>query len=64
MLRMIQWESRQGLNTERDFRVSVNGTDFSICEPWPFDTKLYSHKFKVPGVRYEVGVCIAPGNII
>ena len=27
-------------------------------EPIPFNAKWYSHKFKGPGLRYEVAVCI------
>lgn len=42
----------------------MDGTDFRIYEPSPFDAKWYSHKFKGPGVRYEVGVCIATGHIV
>lgn len=38
--------------------TSVDGTDFRIEEPTPFDGKWYSHKFKGPGVRYEVVIGI------
>ena len=33
-------------------------------EPSPIDPKWFSHKFKGPGSRYEVGVCIATGPIV
>eukprot|EP00171_Calliarthron_tuberculosum_P023094 IDg23094t1 len=39
-------------------RVSVDGTDCQIAEPRPFNRGWYSHKFKGPGVRYEVGIVI------
>ena len=44
--------------------VTIDGTDFRIKEPRPFSPSWYSHKFKGPGVRYEVGVCIATGWIV
>jgi len=44
--------------------VSLDGTDFRIFEPVPFDKKWYSHKFHGPGVRYEVGLCINTGHIV
>jgi len=44
--------------------VSVDGTDCQIQEPSPFNAKWYSHKFKGPGLRYEVGVCISTGHIV
>lgn len=45
-------------------KISVDGTDFRIYEPKPFDSMWYSHKFRGPGVRYEVGVCIQTGWIV
>lgn len=45
-------------------KVSIDGTDFRIREPSPFDPKWFSHKFHGPGVRYEVGVCIQTGWIV
>jgi hypothetical protein len=44
--------------------VTVDGTDFRIREPIPFDRKWYSHKFNGPGVRYEVAICIQTGWIV
>jgi len=41
---------------------SVDGTDCQIQEPLLFNAKWYSHKFKGPGLRYEVGVCISTGH--
>ena len=42
----------------------MDGTDFPIYEPAPFNPMWYSHKFKGPGVRYEVAVCIMTGHIV
>ena len=44
--------------------ISLDGTDFRILEPSPFDPKWYSHKFKGAGVRYEVGICLKTGWIV
>ena len=44
--------------------VSVDGSDFRIQEPSPFSKKWYSHKFHGPGLRYEVGVSVACGDIV
>lgn len=45
-------------------KISVDGTDFKIYEPTPFDPKWYSHKFKGPGLRYEVGLNIQTGDLV
>lgn len=44
--------------------VSLDGTDFSIYEPTPFDAKWYSHKLNGPGLRYEIGICLRTGDIV
>ena len=44
--------------------VSVDGTDFRIREPQPFDKGWYSVKFNGPAVKYEVAICIATGWIV
>ena len=41
--------------------MTVDGTDFQIREPSPFNPAWFSHKFNGPGVRYEFGVCIQTG---
>ena len=43
--------------------LMVDGTDFRIPEPVPFDRKWYSHKFKGPGLHYKVAVGIYTGLI-
>lgn len=42
----------------------MDGVDFKILEPSNFDRKWYSHKFKGPGLRYELGLCIRSGSIV
>ncbi len=44
--------------------ISVDGTDCRIMEPTPFSPMWYSHKFKGPGIRYEVGVSIQTSDIV
>ena len=66
----IVWSSR----LEQDQRLlydngtvvyaTVDGTDFRIQEPRPFSKRWYSHKFKGPGLRYEVAVSIDKDGII
>ena len=44
--------------------VTVDGTDCRINEPSPFSRSWFSHKFKGPGLRYEIGLCIQTGWIV
>ena len=44
-------------------KVTLDGTDCPINEPVPFNPKYYSHKFKGPGLKYELGICIQTGWI-
>ena len=44
--------------------MSVDGTDFKINQSQNFETKWFSHKFRGPGLRYEVAINIQTGNII
>jgi hypothetical protein len=44
--------------------VSVDGTDFRIPEPSPFNAKWWSHKFNAPAIRYEIAICIQTGHIV
>ena len=43
--------------------LTIDGTDFQINEPSPFDPMWYSHKFNGAALRYEVGICIQTGWI-
>ena len=45
-------------------KVTLDGTDCRIREPAPFNTKWYSHKFRGPGLRYEIGLCNVSGHIV
>ena len=42
----------------------MDGTDFAINEPQPFDRMWYSHKFKGAGVRYELAICLQTGDLV
>lgn len=42
----------------------MDGVDFQIEEPKPFDRKWFSHKFKAAALRYEIGLNIRTGHII
>ena len=42
----------------------MDGTDFWIPEPTPFDRKWYSHKFNHAALRYEIAMCIQTGWIV
>ena len=44
--------------------ITVDGTDFWVPEPKPFNKGYYSHKYKHAGLRYEIGICIATGWIV
>ena len=44
--------------------ITVDGTDFLVQEPSPFDPDYFSHKFDHAGLRYEVGICIKTGWIV
>ena len=44
--------------------ISVDGTDFLVNEPFPFDRGFYSHKLKHAAFRYEVGICLMTGWIV
>ena len=48
--------------------VSVDEVDFEITEPYPYDRewsrRCFSPKFKGPGVRYEIALCILTGDIV
>ena len=44
--------------------MTIDGTYCEIQEPSTFDKMWFSHKFKGPGLRYEVAVCIQTGDIV
>lgn len=60
----IKWHNRFIDDNGSTCLVSVDGTDFKIWEPSPFDDKWYSHKLNHGGLRYEIAVCIQTGWIV
>jgi hypothetical protein len=60
----IRWSARLEHHGLERCLVTVDGTDYWIPEPSPFDTQWYSHNFKCPGLRYEIAVCIRTGKIV
>lgn len=61
----ISWEKRFDNASEgQTCFCSIDGVDFKILEPKPFNRKWYNHKFHGPGVRYEIALCIQTGNIV
>lgn len=44
--------------------ISVDGVDCAIKEPYPFSTSIFSKKLNGPAYKYEIGVCIATGDIV
>ena len=64
----IVWENRKFNDRGYDCLVSVDGVDFEVNEPYPYDRvwskRWFSPKFKGPGVCYEICVCILTGDIV
>jgi hypothetical protein len=42
--------------------ITVDGTDFNMYEPTNVSTEFFSHKFKRPGVKYELATLIRGGG--
>lgn len=63
---VIIWSKRNRNVCDRDIwcRVSVDGTDFQIGEPVPFNKKWKSPKQKGASVKYEVAISIYSGDIV
>ena len=60
----IDWESRFMDDNGCRCKVTLDGTDFKICEPRPFDPIWYSEKFNGPALQHETGMCIQTGWIV
>jgi len=60
----IKWKNHLHNHNNECCLVTIDGTDFEILEPTPFDKQWYSHKFKGPGLCYEITVCIKTGWIV
>lgn len=60
-------ENRYKNDNGSDCLLSVDCCDFEIEEPYPYEEgwskRWYSHKFKGPGLRYELALCILTGDI-
>lgn len=67
-LEQIIWENRYKNDIGNDCLASVDGTDFRvkgrILPDGKPDKRLYSYKFKGPGLRYEVALCIRFSDIV
>lgn len=61
---VIIWDNRFKNHQGNHALVTVDGTDCRILEPFPFWPGWFSHKFRGPGVRYEVAVSICGGDIV
>ncbi len=57
----INWSNRLHLSLNSRIHASVDGSDFRIHEKRLFGLKWFSHKFKGPGLNYEVGICYSRG---
>lgn len=44
--------------------MSVDCVDCAVKEPYPFDKGIFSEKLNGPGYKYEIGICIATGDIV
>ena len=62
--RVILWKNRFIGDVGNTCLVSIDGTDFRIYQWKPFWKGWYSHKFKGPGLRYEVRPNIMTGQIV
>lgn len=60
----IHWDRRLIGSEHSKAKTTVDGVDMHIFEPFPFNTKWFSHKFRGPGWRYEIGVATCTSNIV
>jgi len=64
LLQQILWKNRFERHNGERCLVTIDGVDFEIFEPTPFDSKWHSHKFGSAGLRCEIAVCIKTGKIV
>lgn len=64
LVEQVKWENRLKNPIAENMFVSLDGTDFRIQEPIPFDKKWFSHKTKSAGLRYEIGISIGTGEVV
>ena len=62
-LQQIRLSNRFRGDKGRVCKLSVDGADCPMQEPYPFSKIWYSHKFKGPGLRCEIACCIQTGDI-
>lgn len=63
--KVILWKNRnRNLPPNVWCRVTIDGTDFQIDEPVPFDKSYKSPKAKGAAVKYEVAISIYSGDIV
>lgn len=60
----MKWNSRFQTSEQLSTSISLDGVDFEINEPIPFNKKWYSFKHNGPGLRYEIGLCLNTSNIV
>ena len=63
ILYQICFENKYEGSNGSECLMSVDGTEFKITEPSPFNPVWFSHKFQGPGLRYELGIAIQTGWI-
>ena len=63
-LLQIHLENRFDNDILNDCLMSVDGTYFCIKQFRPFSKVWHSHKWKGPGLRYKIGVCICTSSIV
>lgn len=54
----------QGWNGRNQCLTVLDGTDVKCTEPVPRGSIWWSHKYNGAGLRYEVAMCIATGDIV
>jgi len=60
----IMWLHRFENDKGKESKATVDATDYMVYQYKPWSKKWYSHKFKGPGVRYEIAICIQTGKIV
>ena len=60
----IQWDSRLTGAEDCECKVSVDGSEFAILEPTPFNRKWYSHKINGAELCHEVAILVVSAEII
>eukprot|EP00977_Amphora_coffeiformis_P003568 scaffold697_cov104-Amphora_coffeaeformis.AAC.2 len=63
-LEVIDFDNRFNSDNGSLCKISVDGTNFQIQEPTPFNRKWFSEKYNGPALRYEIGICIQTGWIV